>query len=233
MRSQLSMTLFAALALGASVPALAAMTPAQRDATLEKAMIALDAKDLTAGVALLDKVIADSPGVTPSDNTDYVCASGPTDTLIALVGATTSPRKATTVAIDTAVCDALFLKGFTLIDLGRGAEAEPFLRRATELAPDNAHYLNEYAEWYKSARDWDKSYALFARAAELGPQQAEDVRAKRTARALRGMGFNLIEMGKLDEAEAKMKESLVVEPGNEGAKNELAYIKQERAKLGK
>lgn len=50
------------------------------------------------------------------------------------------------------------------------------------------------------------------------------------ATALRGIGFALIELNRLDEAESTFNESLRVDPGNRLALNELAYIRQLRAK---
>ena len=47
--------------------------------------------------------------------------------------------------------------------------------------------------------------------------------------ALRGLGFTLIELNELDEAEKQFKESLTLEPGNATALNELKYIEQVRA----
>ena len=47
--------------------------------------------------------------------------------------------------------------------------------------------------------------------------------------ALRGMGFALIEQGKLDEAEKKYKESLKADPDNKLALSELEYIKKLKA----
>lgn len=47
--------------------------------------------------------------------------------------------------------------------------------------------------------------------------------------ALRGLGFTQIELGELDEAEKLFKESLVLDPGNKVAENELLYIEQIRA----
>ncbi|MDG9671041.1 tetratricopeptide repeat protein [Hahella sp. CR1] len=48
------------------------------------------------------------------------------------------------------------------------------------------------------------------------------------AAALRGIGFILIEMQRLDEAEEALQKSLAIEPGNDTALNELAYIKELR-----
>ncbi len=213
-----------ALALG--FPSHAKPLPAQPSAVAET--LSLAARDPAKAIRLVEPVIADSVIVSPLKDTRYFCADGLGQAFSGLVSGIEEGRSA--VAYPADVCAALFIKGFSLIDLGRVAEAEPFLRRASELAPANAPYINEYAEWWKSQRQWQKSYDLFARAAALAPQQPTAVRDQCHARSLRGMGFNLIELGKLDEAEVLMTESLKLEPENQAAKSELAYVAKQRAK---
>jgi len=128
------------------------------------------------------------------------------------------------VVVDEAYCAALFLNGFVLIDMGRAAEAENFLRRAHEAEPYNAHFLNELAEWYKSARQWQRAHDLFAEAVETSEYADEKNKGAFRARGLRGMGFTEIEMGKLDEAERHMRESQKYEPDSAAARQELDYI---------
>ena len=131
-------------------------------------------------------------------------------------------------------CDALFGEGFALIDLNRSSEAEPFLARAVEMAPTNAHYLNEYAEWYKAHHQWQKAHDLFARAWDIVDQDKKGPDRRIAARALRGMGFTLIELGNLDDAERQFKLSLKYEPEAAGkVQGELDYIAQQRAALKK
>jgi tetratricopeptide (TPR) repeat protein len=216
------------LVFGLASPALARV-PTDAE-TISQAAEALG-KDPAKAVELVDPVIARSGAMTPDKDTAYSCSDNMADALSSLIGAATPPRKA--VVYNSGVCSALFIKGFSLIDLKRGGEAGPFLRRATELAPANSHYLNEYAEWFKTARQWQKSHDLFARAADLAPQQPADVRDLRHARSLRGMGFNLIELGNLDEAEKLMRQSLKLDPESRVARIELQYIAEQRAKAAK
>lgn len=131
----------------------------------------------------------------------------------------------TAVVIDSAFCLAPFLKGFALIDLQRWDDAEPMLRLASESAPLNAQYRNEYAEWFKAMKQWQKAHDVFAEAYDLG-QWESDENAKKfnQARALRGMGFVEIEMGDLDKAEESFRKSLKIIPDHPGAKSELQYI---------
>ena len=184
--------------------------------------------DPAKALALVEPVIAASGIMTPKPETDYVCADGGADTLMKLMDKAVARKNA--IAIPSSVCSALFIKGFVLIDLNRRTEAEPFLRRATELDPTNVHYLNEYAEWWKSQRQWIKAYELFSRAALMTADQPPEGRAAIHARSLRGMGYTLIELGRLDEAERKFDESLRLEPGSRAALSELQYIKEQRAR---
>lgn len=133
------------------------------------------------------------------------------------------------VLIDPAVCDAYFGKGYALVDMGRGDLAEAELRRATELAPFDAHYANEYAELFKSRRDWSMSLALFARAWDIVDKNPAGSDASLAGRALRGMGYNEMMLGNLEEAERKFEQSLEFEPGNETAHIQLGFIARKKA----
>lgn len=133
--------------------------------------------------------------------------------------------------IDSAFCLAPFLKGFALIDLQRWDDAEPMLRLASESAPLNAQYRNEYAEWFKAMKQWQKAHDVFAEAYDLGQWESDEgARKFNQARALRGMGFTEIEMGDLDKAEESFRKSLELIPNHEGAKSELQYIANLRKK---
>lgn len=135
------------------------------------------------------------------------------------------------VAVDSAFCLAPFLKGFALIDLHRWDDAEPMLRLASESAPLNAQYRNEYAEWFKAMKQWQKAHDVFAEAYDLGQWESDEgARKFNQARALRGMGFTEIEMGDLDKAEESFRKSLELIPNHEGAKSELQYIANLRKK---
>lgn len=128
-------------------------------------------------------------------------------------------------------CTALWGKGFVLIDLNRSPEAGEFLARSVEMAPMNAHFINEYAEWFKPQRQWQTSYKLFERAWQTADRDVIGPERKVAARALRGMAFNLIEMGDLDQAEHFLKLSLEYEPEAAGkVKGELDYIADQRSR---
>ena len=127
-------------------------------------------------------------------------------------------------------CTALWGKGFALIDLNRSAEAGPYLARAVELDPDNAHFINEYAEWFKPQREFKQSFDLFSTAWKTVDHDKQGPHRRVAARSLRGIAFNLIELGDLDGAEQKYRQSLEYEPEAAGkVQGELDYIVQQRA----
>ena len=128
-------------------------------------------------------------------------------------------------------CTALFGKGFAMIDLGKPDEAGPYLARAVEMDPLNAHFINEYAEWFKPQRKWQQSYDLFLRAWRTVDHDKTGPNRRVAARSLRGMAFNLIELGDLKGAERLYRQSLEYEPEAAAkVQNELDFIADARAK---
>ncbi|WP_374527898.1 diguanylate cyclase [Novosphingobium sp.] len=129
-------------------------------------------------------------------------------------------------------CLALWGYGFALIDLNRSADAEVYLAKSVAMAPYDAHYRNEYAELFKNRRDWQRSYLEFSLAWEVVSHDPKGPDRSVAARSLRGMGFNKIELGDLDEAERLFKQSLEFDPDSPAAANELRYIARLRAAGG-
>jgi tetratricopeptide (TPR) repeat protein len=167
-------------------------------------------------------VIADYEARAKPDMT-YRCAKDMEDAAGVSILAMLSTAKDITI-LGSGWCSALFGKGFVLIDLNRSAESETFLARAVEMGPTDPHYLNEYAEWYKTRRKWQRSLDLFTRAWNMVDRNTSGPDRQIAARALRGIGFNQIELGDLDEAERHFKLSKDYDPENRGADNELKYI---------
>lgn len=160
----------------------------------------------------------------------YRCAYS--DTAAATIEYTTRELKGKPFILGGDVwCTALWGKGFALIDLNRSDEAGTYLARSVAMAPLEGHYINEYAEWYKSRHDWMTSYNLFERAWQTEDHDPKGDKRRIAARALRGMAYNMIELGDLDQAEKLYKQSLDYEPEAEAKVNaELQFIAQKRAK---
>ncbi|MCW3848754.1 tetratricopeptide repeat protein [Sphingomonas sp. LB-2] len=134
------------------------------------------------------------------------------------------------IAIDTGWCFALWAKGYALVDLHRIDEAVPFLERAVAMEPINSQYLSELGNAYQELKQFDKALAVFTRAADAAQRLQGDHRVHWLTRAWRGMGFSLIELRRWDEAEALYRQCLELDPNDAKAKNELAYIAQQRPK---
>ncbi|EIZ78786.1 diguanylate cyclase/phosphodiesterase [Novosphingobium sp. Rr 2-17] len=167
-------------------------------------------------VKLFDKVIQDADQRLVGDMRPRQCS-------------TTGAIASDSAIVDSAVCDAHFGKGYALIDMGRGDLAETELRTAAQMAPTNAHFTNEYAELFKSRREWQQSYDLFAHAWDVVDKNPKGADAGVAARALRGMGYNKIELGQYEEAERLFKQSQIYDPTSTVASGELEYIARKKA----
>ena len=199
-------------------------------ALVDQAVTLIREKRLAEALPILDAAIAREEKTYANEKRQIFCARSMTESMFYL--ATAAKLDKDTVVLGPTWATAIFLKGFVLIDMGRQEEAKQYLERAVALSPMNAQYLAELAEWHKSHKDWAKTYELFERAstaAELATP--DDAKSFEKRRALRGMGFALIEQGKLDEAEKLYRQCLKLDPNDAGAKGELAYIGELRAKV--
>ena len=102
------------------------------------------------------------------------CARGQAEVLLYMAEAAAAKRSA--IAVDPTYCDAIFLKGFALIDLGQAAEARRYIERAAAMAPRNAYFRAELAESYKTARDSGKRVAIVRARRQRCPVLSEDPR---------------------------------------------------------
>ena len=84
--------------------------------------------------------------------------------------------------------------------------------------------LSEKGSAYVVLKQWPQSLAVYEEGLNLPGLKDRD-----RARLLRGKGFALTELGRLDDAEAAYQASLTSEPGNERALKELDYIRRVRA----
>jgi tetratricopeptide (TPR) repeat protein len=111
---------------------------------------------------------------------------------------------------------AHFYMGFLCVKARRYKQALEYLERGRE------HF--ETAQALVHAGEKQRALAQYEAVTEMSPY----VSALDIAVAWRGRGFVLIEMGRLDEAEAAFKSSLAIDPDNPVALNELEYIEHLR-----
>ena len=211
-----------------SANAVAAQQIDKRAQQLASAAQLVSEKKFDEAIGVIDPVIASYDAEYAAGDKQVYCAADTKQSLVVLLKAAEARKSA--VTLDTTWCNALFIKAYILIDRNKLADAGPYLKKATEMSPLNAHYLNEYAEWYKINHNWQAAYEVFSQARGLREFSPHDYADQIEARALRGMGFCLIELGKLDEAEKMFNESLKLTPENQTALNEIGYIKELRAK---
>ena len=200
--------------------------PAQEAA--DQAGQLLAAKRPADAILVIDPALAEQERVHAGEKRLIYSAHSPSQLLAyAMEGAT---QKRDTVVLGGGWSSLLFLKGYALIDLGRSDEARLYLERAVAMSPMHAHYLSELGEWYKVHKDWAQAYTYFERAygnAAVSPE-AEIVTEK--SRARRGMGYTLVEQGKLKEAEKAYRDCLKINPQDTAAQAELVYIRDLKAK---
>lgn len=205
---------------------IAAAPAAARAKPIDEAWRLISDKKPGEAIVALDRVIAKEAKRHKRDRRQIYCAHSPEETVMYVgMGAV---GKRDTVVLDPTWCTAIFLKAFALIDLNRSDEAKPLFDRAVAMAPMNSQFLSELAEWHKSRRQWGTAFSLFERASAAAELSRKEVRTGHKGRALRGMGFVLIEQGKLDEAELLFHQALELDPNDAGARRELQYIEEQR-----
>ena len=218
----------AGAALAQAPGAGAAASPAPE--TTHQAADLIREKKPAEAIVVLDRIIAAQAAAHAGEQRPIYCAYTPGEVAdYAFLGLLTGKGA---LVLDDQWCMALFLKGYALIDLDRSEEARPFLEQALAMAPGNSQFLSELGEWHKVRRNWDRAFAYFQEAARTADQSPEQIRLGHKTRALRGMGYVLIEQGKLDEAERIFRQCLDLNPNDEGAKTELEYIRRQRQRRG-
>jgi tetratricopeptide (TPR) repeat protein len=161
-----------------------------------------------------------------SSDTLY-CARGPAETLYYLGLASAEKRGASVLAPTWS--DAHYLKGYALLELGRLAESREALERAVALSPGNSQYLSELGYTYQVEKNWSESLATYTAAESAAEMSPDEVRESDASRAMRGQGFVLVELGRLDEAEAIYRKAIATDPGDQHSAGELQYIERLRA----
>jgi tetratricopeptide (TPR) repeat protein len=236
-------TVFAiALLLSQALPAQAqSLDPAAAASAIEATTARRDndarqMQILTAGVELVkqrqpaaaiegyfDKVIASYEATYPAGGKTVYCASSAPESLFYLAQAAKDKKEA--IVLGPAWCDAYYLRAYSLIDLGRKDEARATLEKAIAHSPKDPHYLSELANLSRMEKDWSGALAKYEAAVQMAREFAAPLsRTAELGEALRGKGYVLVELGRLEEAEATYKECLAVNAADRTAMAELEYV---------
>lgn len=142
-----------------------------------------------------------------------------------------SAAKINADTLSSTCAQAFYFKAYASLDLGQPEEAMQIIQKAIEWSPVNSRVLSERGHLYQLNKDWKKSLESFQQSEEYAEAFSPGtLKIEELARAKRGVGFNLIELGRLDEAEAKFKECLILNKADKTALGELEYIKLLRKK---
>lgn len=149
------------------------------------------------------------------------------EVLFYMLTAASESESASVVPITCA--NALYLGGYAYLELDDSDRAEQYLNRAVDMSPVNALYLSELGHLHHKKKDWKSALEVFE-LAEIAAESFSPAEEKNheLARAKRGVGYSLIELGRLDEAETKFQECLDMDPLDKSAMHEIRYIQSIR-----
>ena len=202
---------------------------------LQEAQKLLKAKKLPDAIEKCDQVIASFKGHYGNRKEKFYCARTSAETLGYMLMAAAEINKGTfqytkAVALSPTWAEAYFNKAYALQDLRRTAEAKSNIMLAVELSPWNCKYLCELGSIYKLEKNWLKAKEVFELAEDQAPIGPDEVKAIELGQARRGLGYVLVELGQLDEAEKKYQQCLADDPKDTKAAAELEYVRGLKAK---
>lgn len=199
---------------------------------LEAGVLELSRNAKRAKEDYFDVVIADCDAAYKESDKRLYFARTSAETLFYLLKSASEDQPAEVLEVPCS--EAHYLAAYASLDLGNVSEAELHLTRALHWSPVNPLYTSELAHIRQIQRDWNGALTLFLEAEDNTKAfSPDDVQEIELARAKRGIGYSLIELGRLDEAEAKFLECLEIDQDDEAAKHELAYIGDLRTRSGK
>lgn len=120
---------------------------------------------------------------------------------------------------------AYYLRGYAYGALGDTANAEASLKQALALSPSNSQFLSELGNAYEHQKDWPGALKTFQDADDAAQLARPEAKIPLRCRALRGQGYVLVELHRLDEATQKYQACLGINPGDQSSTRELGYIK--------
>jgi tetratricopeptide (TPR) repeat protein len=195
---------------------------------LEEARQFIDAKNSAAAIRKCDAVIAAYKAHYGGRKEKIYCARSGPETLASLLKAAVDKNNA--IALSSTWADAYFMKAYALQELRRLTEAKTTLLLALKLSPLNSQYLCELGSIYALEKNWPKAKQVYTEAEDNAKLAPDVSSADELARARRGLGYVLVELGKLDEAEKKYQQCLAANPNDTKAKAELEYVREQKAK---
>lgn len=170
-----------------------------------------------------DKVLSEYEAKYGNSEERIYCARTSTESFAYLLTAAAEEQEA--FVLSETWANAHLMKGYALLELGRMSEGKSSIEQALTLSPYNSQYLSELAYVYQIEKNWPAALKYFQDAERFAEGFTPDNdKAFELAIARRGLGYVLVELGRLDEAEEKYRQCLAADPNDVKAKNELAYV---------
>lgn len=183
----------------------------------------------------LDRALARAPANYPAverrGELVIVRAMDPGDamvmSLMASVGAAKESRETQVVTQANVYPMIALILGSAAVERQDYAGAVAILDRGLALQPNDRFLLTERLAALQGLGRWQEALD----AADAALASGDMLISSHPASLLRKRGFSLIELGRLDEAQAAYEESLKTEPDNAAALRELEYIGEQRRGL--
>lgn len=217
-------------AMLAALPMRAAGQDKDRDsaaaATIGHAFSAIQAGDPAQALSMIDPVVASFEKDFAGEKRHVYCSQTAEQEgyYLTTAGGTGAVR-----LVPSTWCEALYVKAFALVDLDRLDDAQSTFERLITFAPKHSRYLNELAYVFLKKKEWQHSidaYTNAEAAASFTPERRDYERCV----SFRGIGYDLVELGRLDDAEAAYRKCLAIIPDEPKSLGEIEYIKEQRKK---
>lgn len=228
------MTKLAGLLIAAMLTAMPMVAAAQEKdpnaaalAAIDQALSAIRAGDPTRALATVEPVIASFDKEFSSEKRQIFCSETAEQDGYYM---TTAEGGADNVRlVPAAWCEAQYVKAFALVDLQRLDDAQSTFERLIGYAPKHARYINELGYVFLKKKEWQRSIDVYA-SAEAAATFTPARRNYERCVAFRGIGYDLVELGRLDDAEAAYRKCLAIIPDDAKSLGEIDYIKEQRKK---
>jgi len=138
----------------------------------------------------------------------------------------TKPNPNTFEWIDVSYGETLQMQGFIATEHKKLSEALEISKKIESIAPISAGNAAETGYLLTLMGMPEQGLAAYLRAYNLSMKYSSQNPYR--ALSLRGIGSSLIDLNELDKAERAFIASLAIEPGNEVATNELAFIREKK-----
>lgn len=202
---------------------------ADKETVLRGVQMIEDGKPQAAIDGPLNEVIGKFEAKYPDPAGKIYSARSTTESLVYLLEAAKEKRNAQ--VLGPAWSMAYWARGYAYGEMGRYDDELAELEKALVLSPKDPQYNNELAFVLMQRHQPGESLARYEEAEGFAEFAPNGEKAHFQCASLRGQGYALVELHRLDEAEAKYRACLAITPNEPKSLGEIGYIQQQRKKL--